>query len=94
MERWQLQDPQNLVADETSLAAIDAELVRARLKHPGRKHLLAALVEEVGELAQAILQQKPKSAIDKEAAQVAAVAVRIMEEGDAAFDVKDWAPTP
>lgn len=77
-----------------TLSAITAETLRARIKHPGRKHLLAALTEEVGELAQAILQDKPREAIEREAIQVAAVAVRIIEEGDEAFDVKDWAATP
>lgn len=80
---------------QLTLNAIAMETIRARLKHPGRRHLLAALVEEVGELAQAMLQQKPKAEIDKEAIQVAAVAVRLIEERDSAFDNKDsWEPTP
>lgn len=76
-------------ADQETLELIAAEVVRARTKFPGNKHLTVALMEEVGELAQAILQDKPKQIL-KEAVQVAAVAVRIIEEGDAAFDVKDW----
>jgi hypothetical protein len=77
-----------------TLSAITAETIHARLKFPGNKHLLAALVEEVGELAQAMLQDKPRDQIEREAIQVATVAVRIIEEGDAAFDVKDWSATP
>lgn len=76
-----------------TLSAITAETIRARLKFPGNKHLLAALTEEVGELAQAMLQDRPRDQIEREAIQVATVAIRILEEGDAAFDVKDWSPT-
>lgn len=71
-------------------AAIRAEVLAARTKFPGNKHLLAALTEEVGELAQAILQDQPRDLIVREAIQVACVAIRIAEEGDAAFDDKDW----
>lgn len=68
------------VADE-----IDAELRRARAKFPENAKLLAALFEEGGELAQALLQGKPQSEIRKEAVQVACVAIRIITEGDADF---------
>ena len=79
--------------DET-LLALEAECVRARTKHPGRRHLLAAATEELGELAQAMLQRKPPEAIRMEALQVAVVALRIYEEGDEAFDGDDWSATP
>lgn len=75
---------------EATMGAITAEVMKARTKFPGNKHLLAALTEEVGELAQAMLQNKPRDEIRKEAVQVACVAIRIVEEGDAAFDIKDW----
>lgn len=65
-----------------SIRALDAEIVRARAKFPGRRFLLAALAEEVGELALAIGSGET-AAIIAEAIQVAAVAVRIVEEGDA-----------
>ena len=68
-----------------TLDAIAAEVTRARLKFPGNRHLLAALTEEVGELAQALLQGKPRADVVLEAIQVACVAVRIIEEGDASF---------
>lgn len=65
--------------------ALCAEVTRARAKFPGNRHLLAALTEEVGELAQAMLQGKPTAEIQREALQVACVALRIFEEGDASF---------
>lgn len=68
-----------------TMSAVGAEVLKARLKFPGNRHLLAALTEEVGELAQAMLQGKPRDEIEKEAIQVACVAIRIIEEGDASF---------
>lgn len=62
------------------------EIARARTKFPGNKFLLAALVEEVGELAQAFLQDQGRDRIRAEAIQVACVALRIVEEGDPTFD--------
>lgn len=73
---------------DLTMAAVAEEVARARAKFPNRRHLLAALVEEVGELAQAMLQCKHPAEIQKEAIQVACVAIRIVEEGDEAFD--DW----
>lgn len=68
-----------------------AELDRARKKFPDNAKLLAALTEEVGELAQAMLQGKSHAEIFKEAIQVACVAVRIAEEGDSDFNhTKTW----
>jgi len=82
--------PTSLLAQALTLDAIAAEVVSARLKHPGRNKLFVALVEEVGELAQAMLQCKPKDEIEREAIQVAAQCVRIIEETDADFDVVNW----
>jgi len=62
-------------------ADLSAEVTRARTKFPGSRFLLAALVEEVGELAEAVVSGD-KEAIYKEAIQCACVAVRIAEEGD------------
>ena len=73
---------------------IAEELKRARAKFPGNKKLLAALFEEGGELARALLQRAPRSEIEKEAIQVAAVAIRILEEGDADFDGTEWSAEP
>ena len=71
--------------DGLTMTAVGAEVMRARAKFPGNEHLLAALTEEVGELAQAMLQGKPRDEIEKEAIQVACVAIRIVEEGDGEF---------
>ena len=70
---------------DLTLTAISAEVLRARLKHPGNVHLLAALVEEVGELSRALLEGKSWDDIEIEAIQVACVAVRIIEEGEGDF---------
>lgn len=80
---------------EDTIAAIVAELKRARAKFPGNRFLLAALTEEVGELAQALLQRKSKEEILREAVQVACVAIRIAEEGDGSFaDITDAEALP
>lgn len=71
--------------EELTLTAVGAEVMRARFKFPANAHLLAALMEEVGELAQAMLEGRPRDEIEKEAIQVACVAVRIVEEGDSDF---------
>lgn len=73
-----------------TIDAIDAEMARARTKFPGNGKLLAALVEEVGELAKALLQRRAKEEIVAEAIQVAVVAIRIAEEGDSDFLRDDW----
>jgi hypothetical protein len=54
---------------QTTMGDLAEEIVRAREKFPRNGHMLAALMEEVGE----------------EAIQVACVALRIAEEGDADF---------
>lgn len=53
------------------------EVARARAKHPGVN--ITALMEEVGELAHDLLEDAP--GWYAEAAQVACVAIRLMEEG-------------
>ena len=64
-----------------TLSAVAAESERARRKFPGGRFLLAAIVEEVGELAGAIATGNAED-VYTEAIQVAAVAVRIAEEGE------------
>lgn len=61
------------------------EMRRAREIHPGNAHLLAALTEEVGEVARAFLEGDHEHA-KKEAIQVACVAMRIAIEGDGDFE--------
>lgn len=69
-----------------SIELVSDELLRGRRKFPGSRFLLAALTEEVGELAKAFLQNLGPLEVQKEAAQVAAVAIRILEESDTTFD--------
>ncbi len=64
---------------------IDAELGRARKAFPTTAHMTVALVEEVGEVARALLQGKPAGELRRECIQVAVMAIRVMEEGDADF---------
>jgi NTP pyrophosphatase (non-canonical NTP hydrolase) len=57
------------------------EIERGRTKFPGYRFTFAALIEEVGELAEAILGGN-KDAVRREAIQVAAISARIAEELD------------
>jgi NTP pyrophosphatase (non-canonical NTP hydrolase) len=65
---------------------LDEEIQAARMKFPKNRRLTLALMEELGELARAELQGKPRSEIQKEALQVACLAMRIYSETDADFD--------
>lgn len=66
------------------------EVARARRKFPGPAYTYTALVEEVGELARAILHTVSKTEPDpyaagevhKEAVQVMAMCVRLLHDGD------------
>ncbi len=69
-----------------TLQQIEQALVKGRTKFPGRRFLLAALTEEVGEVARALLQKAPHEKLCEECAQVAGLCIRIMEEGDGTFD--------
>ena len=82
-ERWT--SPDGLV-----LKMVTDELAAAREAFPGKTHMLTALVEEVGELAQAIMQHDRKEgtsvhAVLREAVQVACMAIRVAVEGDDNF---------
>jgi hypothetical protein len=70
---------------ESTFDMVAAEVARARAKFPGNTHLTHALTEEVGELAKAQLQRRPRAEVVAEAVQVACLAIRIIEEGDADF---------
>ena len=66
------------------------EVKNAREKFPKSTHMLAALVEEVGELSQAMvehdrMQGTSVQEVLREAVQVAAMAVRVAVEGDDNF---------
>lgn len=58
-----------------------AEVERGTNMYPNPDGLLAALMEEVGELARALMSQT-KNRVREEAIQVAALALRIALEGD------------
>jgi NTP pyrophosphatase (non-canonical NTP hydrolase) len=86
------------------LYCVKHELNSARNKFPTNQFLLAALVEEVGELSQSLIDhefdKKTKVEIYEEAIQVAAMALRIAQEGSAEFKYqpdyecyRDWNST-
>ncbi len=75
------------------------EVQKARAKFPNGRHLLPALMEEVGELANALLEQEYGHGVSsedvyREAVQVATAAMRIAEEGEPVFPKYQPAPTP
>ncbi len=67
-----------ILTDE-AIHALEDEIRRARSKFPSNRLMLAALMEEVGELANAIIEGGDWK---NEALQVACVAIRIVTEGD------------
>ena len=76
--------------DGLIMKMISDEVAAARAKFPETTHMLAALVEEVGELAQAMMEHDRAQGTSvqevlREAIQVAAMAVRIAAEGDNNF---------
>lgn len=77
--------------DEVFLHELREELSRAREKFPSANLSFVALVEEVGELGQALLKHRAgngtKQAIYGEAIQVAAMAMRVALEPDQSFNV-------
>lgn len=77
-------------ADGVVLAMVKGELIAARKKFPESTHQLAALMEEVGELAQAMMEHDRDGSqtiamVLREAVQVASMAIRIATEGDDNF---------
>ena len=75
-------------ADEQFIQDMIAEITRARAKFPGNGIMLVALMEEVGELAQAAMhiregKHNDWGRVHAEAVQVAAMAMRMATEGDA-----------
>lgn len=74
------------------LLEVENELARARAKFPGPNVNLAALTEEVGELAKALLHIREGkatgwAAVYAEAVQVATMAARVALEGDPSIAV-------
>ena len=77
--------------------AIDYEIARERKKFPQSNLLHAALVEELGEATQALLNQyhgdkTPSRDIYKELIQTAAMVIRLAQEGDPQFPLFQPAP--
>ncbi len=77
-------------ADGLVMSMIRDEVKSAREAFPGKTHMLAALVVEVGELAQAMMEHDRQQGTSvqeclREAIQVAAMAVRVAVEGDDNF---------
>ena len=66
---------------------VERELRRARAKFPGDRIMCIALLEEVGELAKAMLDESAEN-VRKEAVQVATMAARIALDGDGS--VAEW----
>lgn len=66
---------------------VRAELIRARAKFPGDRIMTLAMSEEAGELVKAVLDE-PAANVRKEAVQTAAMAARIVLDGDSS--VNDW----
>lgn len=78
------------LADDPVDAFLDdvhAELIRARAKFPGDRVMTIALAEEFGELAKAVLDE-PAANVRKEAVQTAAMAARIVLDGDGSMN--EW----
>ena len=67
------------------LADVRAEVLRAREKFPGDRIMLLALAEEFGELVKAALDE-PSANVRKEAMQTAAMACRVVLDGDGSVD--------
>lgn len=78
--------------DERIAYSIDGELMGAKAKFPTNEFLLPALVEEVGELAKAMMEHTRGTGeaqrVFDEAIQVAAMAIRIAEEGSSEMAYK------
>ncbi len=66
-------------------SVVIGEVKLAQEKFPDPCGNMTALVEEVGELAKALMEE-PKENVYKEAIQVAAMACRIATEGDPTLD--------
>jgi len=76
--------PQIELLKEISAFFDDVQLEHAHAvtKYPAPNKNLAALVEEVGEVARALLENKPREQLYNECVQVATMAVRIAMEAE------------
>ena len=83
------------------IKAVEEELLKARKKFPGNKHMVHALTEEHGEAVQAMLNQyhskeshmlyspedydRNNEEIKKELIQTICMCIRVLQEGDSDF---------
>lgn len=83
------------VSNKDVISDIEDELKKARNAWPKNHHMMNALTEEVGELAQALLHmnfekgKKTHKDVYKEAIQVATMAIRVATEGDSTLPEYD-----
>ena len=78
------------MTDDQVWALVRVELVRARHKFPAPDYMLAAVFEEVGEMARAVLHEvaetepdpDPDADVAHEGVQAIATIVRLLTEGD------------
>lgn len=85
-QKWGQEQRVPAVAPEsTTIDMVRAEVQRSRGKYPGNRDMLQALRGEVAELAEALARGN-RIDVEAEARQVAAVAIRIFEEGDASSE--------
>mgnify|MGYP006895928411 FL=1 len=75
------------VTEDEFLKAVKAEVIRARLHHPAPNANLYACQEEVGEVAEAAMDE-PWHTVVNEAVQACAMLIRLVTEGDATL--LDW----
>lgn len=82
-------DRDQALSTERAFACVRVEMSGARGKFPSNHHKLTALMEEVGELANALLEHDrgndTSEHVFQEAIQVAATALRLACEGDSHF---------
>lgn len=69
------------MSDNDFVRAVQYEIARARKKFPDSQCSAIALMEEVGELAKALLEED-WSRVEEEAIQVAVMAQRVAIDGD------------
>lgn len=78
----------NEIKLEIIMSCVEHEIYNARQKFPGSTDMIIALMEEVGELAEAFLQTKEKAkdtSVFREAIHVIATVIRLVQEGDDNF---------
>ena len=76
-----------------TLLKIEAALQACRRESPENRLLLFTLVGEMGGLASAMAEGKPRASVAA-AVRIAAMAIRLAEEGDDAFPMKHAPAAP